>query len=472
MKTQILDIVKRLVKWDKKLEIYTNGEDNAYPERVDRLVNNSVTAKMSLSILVQYLLGKGFGDKDNLIINQNNKQKLIYFAEDVADSLAEFRGVAIHFDYNALFEPVNPVVLPFETIRIGKKDSKKYNGKILTCDDWTEAKAENISTYDVFNSNTKVVEAQIKAQDGIDKYKGQILYINYDKNYYYPLSRIDSVMNDCDSEAQASIYKNQLLRNGFFGKTLIITKPLVDQNIDEFIYDSEGNKTPNREYTDLESEATEVKKTIEEFIGSENAGGAMLMEMDWAGDKMDDAIKFVNIDGKIDDKMFEYTENSVSKNILMAFENIPVALVKSPDTALLGNSGEAIKEAKKTYWQNTNKERNRFETLLNEVLFYVGLQTETDYLMVMPLIEGVKTLSVADEVESSPEASEETLKAQASLRGSVGGVQGILGIQQSVSQGLTDIESAITILMEIYGFSRAVSAALLGKPDIENGNNN
>ena len=59
----------------------------------------------------------------------------------------------------------------------------------------------------------------------------------------------------------------------------------------------------------------------------------------------------------------------------------------------------------------------------------------------------------------------ETLKAQAALRGSVGGVQGVLGIQQSVSDGLTDFDSAITILMEIYGFTRSVSEALLGKPD-------
>ena len=58
----------------------------------------------------------------------------------------------------------------------------------------------------------------------------------------------------------------------------------------------------------------------------------------------------------------------------------------------------------------------------------------------------------------------ETLKAQAALRGSVGGVQGVLGIQQSVSDGLTDFDSAITILMEIYGFTRSVSEALLGKP--------
>lgn len=390
MKVKILDIVKRLIKWDKKLEVYRNGEDNAYPERVDRLINNSVTAKMSLDILTQYLIGKGFGEVDNFVINKDNKEKLIIFAEKLADTLSEFRGAAIHYSYNALFEACNPVILPFENIRIGKKDSKKYNGKILVSDDWTEAKQDNIQIYDVFNNDPNIVEKQVARDGGITKYKGQILFINEDYNYYYPLSRIDSVMNDCDSEAQASVYKNQLLRKGFFGKTLIITKPLVDSSIPEYLIDADGKQIPNREYMELESEAEQVKKTLEDFIGAENAGGAMLMEMDWAGDKMDEAIKIQNIEGKIDDKMFEYTENSVSKNILMSFCNLPVALVKSPDAALLGNSGESMKEAKKLYWENTMKERNRFETILNDVLKHCGI--ELPYLTVKPLIDANNTL--------------------------------------------------------------------------------
>src|SRR5690606_25040291 len=49
--------------------------------------------------------------------------------------------------------------------------------------------------------------------------------------------------------------------------------------------------------------------------------------------------------------------------------------------------------------------------------------------------------------------SPETLAAQAQLRGSVGGVQGILAIQQSVAQGTTDYDAAIGILTVVYGFT-------------------
>jgi hypothetical protein len=458
VRTELLDIIKRVIKWDEKLEIYTNGVDNAYPERVDRLINNSVTSKMALSILTQYLIGKGFGASDDIIINSDTKQKLYDLALDIDDSLAEFRGVAIHFSYNLNYKPVNPKVIPFENVRIGKKDSKKYNGKILVSDEWAEPKVDNIKIVDVFNNKESVVISQIKQAGDIQKYKGQILYINYDKNYYYPLSRIDSVMNDCDSEAQASVYKNQLLRKGFFGKTLVVTRPLTDNTIPEYLINGSGERIPNREYRNMLDEADTTKKTIETFLGAENAGGAMLMEMDWAGDNLDDAIKIQQIESKLDDKMFSYTEESVSKNILMSFENLPIALVKSPDSAMFGNSGEALKEAKNTYWENTTKERNKFVTILNEVLGYIGLDNN---LEVIPLLSDGLASSEGEEKEISPE----TLKAQASLRGSVGGVQGILGIQQSFADGLTDLESAITILVEIYGFTRSISSALLGRPD-------
>jgi hypothetical protein len=53
-------------------------------------------------------------------------------------------------------------------------------------------------------------------------------------------------------------------------------------------------------------------------------------------------------------------------------------------------------------------------------------------------------------------------EAKAKLKGSVGGVQGILAIQTSVSQGLTDYDAAIALLREIFGFDDVKAAATLG----------
>lgn len=58
----------------------------------------------------------------------------------------------------------------------------------------------------------------------------------------------------------------------------------------------------------------------------------------------------------------------------------------------------------------------------------------------------------------------ETQKAQAQLRGSVGGVQGILAIQTAVSQGTATREAALSTLTIIYGFTDQQASDILGNP--------
>lgn len=364
MRVSILEIVKNVVKWDKKLEVYTNGEDNAYPERIDRLINNSITAKMASDLMIQYIIGSGLGNADNHKVSDN--QKLIDFSTDLTEDIVKNRGVFIHFDYNANFEPINPKILPFNRCRVGKKDSNEYNGKIVYKLDWNDNK-EEAKKFDVYNNDKKIVESQVKKAGSLSKYKGQVLFINLDRKYIYPLSRIDSVMNDCDSEAQAAIYRNQLLRKGFFGKQIVATAPLIGNDEPEYI-DRDGTLTINREWQRKESERKEVKETIEKFIGAENAGGAMLIEIPDFDSKIEDVFQVIKIDSTLDDKMFEYTENQTSKNILMAFNNLPVGLVKSPDSALFGNSGESLKAMQEMYWKNCDKDRKIVETIINDIV--------------------------------------------------------------------------------------------------------
>lgn len=67
--------------------------------------------------------------------------------------------------------------------------------------------------------------------------------------------------------------------------------------------------------------------------------------------------------------------------------------------------------------------------------------------------------------ESDPDQKNaKTLEAQANLRGSVGGVQGLLAIQQGVAAGTTSLESGLSMLQIIYGFTPQEASSLLGKP--------
>ncbi|PZR24448.1 MAG: hypothetical protein DI539_00285 [Flavobacterium psychrophilum] len=357
MKTLLIDVWKRLTPWSKSADVYANDTDNAYPERMDRLINNSVTAKSAAAIMVQYLIGKGYGyENDSLIINKDKNLKLIDFADDVADDLVKQRGVFIHVNWNALYQVSDFSVIPYEWCRIGKTDSNDYSGKIAICKEWLKPKKTDIQLIDVFNPRKKVIDAQVEKAGGWEQYKGQVLFVNMDTKLLYPLSRIDSVAEDCDSEAQASVYKNRLLRKGFFGNTLVVTRPLV------------GEGLTDKALLDAESEREQFQKAIKESLGAENTGGVLCLEMDFAGEKLEDAILIKQIESKIDDKLFDYTETSVRENILVAFNNLPSGLVKTNESSLFGNSGEAIREMKRTYWENTTKERNLLTSVINQLL--------------------------------------------------------------------------------------------------------
>ena len=359
MKTLLIDVWKRLTPWNKSADVYSNDIDNAYPERMDRLINNSVTAKSAAAIMVQYLIGKGYGtDNDSLIINKDKNLKLIDFADDVADDLVKQRGVFIHVNWNALYQIANFSVMPFEWCRIGRTDSNEYAGKIAICKEWLKPKRSDIQLIDVFNPRKRVIDAQVEKAGGWENYKGQVLYVNMDTKLLYPLSRIDAVADDCDSEAQAAIYKNRLLRKGFFGNTLVVTRPLV----------GEGLEPGSKAFMEAESERERFQQAIKNSLGAQNTGGVLCLEMDFAGEKLEDALLVKQIESKIDDKLFNYTETSVRENILVAFNNLPAGLVKTNETSLFGNSGEAIREMKRSYWENTTKERGLLTAILNGLL--------------------------------------------------------------------------------------------------------
>jgi len=361
VRTTLIDIYKKLTTYDKKVGIINNGVDNLYPERVDRFINNSVTAKTCARIMATYLAGNGWGeDNDKLIVNSKDKTTLQKFTSQIANSSSKQRGVWIQVTYNLNYKPDSYTVLPYNNCRLGKKDDDKYNGKIGVSDDWENAKENNIIFVDVFNNNKAVVKSQVDAQKGKDdveklsNYKGQILYFNLDEEYLYALSQVDPVLKDCDSEAQASTYKNRSLRKGYMGQKAIITKPLADALED---YNNQ------EEYHLALSERDNFIKTFEDSMGADNQGGINLFEMQHENDSLDDLIKVIDIDSGIKDDTFKHTEESIFNNILMSFYSLPSGLIR-PVNTLFGQSGDAIHQMKIVYQDNTSIPRKEIIQLI------------------------------------------------------------------------------------------------------------
>ena len=380
LSSAFLSVFKK-AKLDKSLGVHENGEDNLYPNMIEELIKESVTAFRCSRLMSAYIIGKGFGDELNKMkINEDKGTSLFSFGNSIAESLSDHLGVFIHVNWNLEgTKIIDSDVLPFTDCRIGKKDSNNYSGKIHVSPDWSDKKvSKKALRVDVFNPDPKVIKAQIDKAGGLDQYNGQILYFKYG-NMVYPLSPLHPSRNDADSEFQASIYKNRSLKKGFFGKTMVVTKPLVDADL------KDGTSDQAKEYQSQVSERDDFRKTLQKFIGANNVDGIMHIEMEFEGDKLEDEILFKNIESNINDKLFSFTESSVRNNIRMAFNNVPAPLIESADGKLFGSSGEAIREMKKFYQDQTVNVRIGAEEIINEITS--RYKEEIPILKILPLIE-------------------------------------------------------------------------------------
>lgn len=439
MRIKLINADNRLsIKYNKTDGIHNWGDDNAYPSLVKSIIGSSVTAKQCVDLNSKYIYGKGFDfAKDIAPIVSKKGLNINQLLRIISREFSEQNNFFLHINYNALFEVISVDLLPSTDVRIGKTDSKNYNGKFVVYNNWDKSQSKKIESKDFnlidrFNPNPAIIESQVEAVGGWNKYKGQILHVTSDFSDTYSLSDVDVVLLDGDGQHQASVFKNGGLRKGFFGAKLFITKPFEDNY-----------------------ERADFVKTIEDLKGAENSSGVLHLEANNQSDNLMEQLLIQNIDSNIDDKKFEYTERSVKENIIDAF-GVPSILVNNSDNSIFGNSGELLKQAKITHWENKEEERSiiidAFKLIFTRFHKKVNPTNNWD---IIPIIQSEQNENVAET---------KRLEAQAQLKGSVGGVQALLQIQQSVAQGLTDLKSAVVIISEIFGIESSLASQMLGSP--------
>ena len=363
---KLIELVKRLVKYDKTLGVYTNGYDNNYAERVERIINNSATAKPATKLFRKYIVGKGFDDDLNkFIVNKEHRISLRKFLFNLVNSYAYQNGVFIHINYNLNYKITSLKVFPYKHCLVGKKDDKDWAGKILVYDNWLgengKVDKKKINVIDAYNPNPKVIKAQIEKAGGIDDYKGQVFFYN-PEDTVYPLAHIDNVLNDADSEHRVGVFKNVSLRKGFFGKKILITPPMVDGELRKPL--SELSESEQEEKRLSESERENFRKESQSFLGADNSGDFMHMEMEFEGDDIEKAFKWVDIKTNIDDKLFAHTETSVSNNVAKSL-GVPSILIDNNDKSIFGNSGALLRSAKEFFQEQREED---IENIENEIL--------------------------------------------------------------------------------------------------------
>lgn len=127
------------------------------------------------------------------------------------------------------------------------------------------------------------------------------------------------------------------------------------------------------------------------------------------------------------------------------------------------NADEMAISMKSLYRRHTNPSRNSILRPLQSVFDLIGI-----FKLDFKDFETEKKLDEnADGATAGNSLDDKTLEAQASLKGSVGGVQSLLEIQSSYSKGLTTYDSAVNMLDVIFGYNRETAIRLLGQPKID-----
>ena len=150
------------------------------------------------------------------------------------------------------------------------------------------------------------------------------------------------------------------------------------------------------------------------------------------------------------DERFIMLQDMVEKNIVMGHEIPPQLVILTPGKLGSTEEREELLTEFQQYYITIRQEE--IENVFNYVLSTIGFTEELVLKQYDEVsIDKIEDLGVQE-------------KAQAELKGSVGGVQGILNIQQAVSQGITTIDAGAAILELIYGISPIEARRILGEP--------
>lgn len=376
MKIKLADIERPLiVKLDKSIKsdgvngIMTYGEDNDYPQKIERIINNSITAKASASIYAKFLTGSGFNANiNNIVIGYDYRGQKITIRKllsQVSHSISYYNGVFLHLNFNLAQEVTKVSFLNFKNCRFAKLDDRGYTAKIGYYDNFHKEKKEKfdkkkIKFYHIYNDKPNVLTKQIRNAGSIEKFTGQVHCLFLDNMYLYPISPFDVSSLDADTEAQLALHRNNEVRNGFTSKTIFV----VPENPINSDLTSQNEKS--NLYNDHESE---IEKDFAEFVGPDGEK-VMVIEVppNEKGDiNADKAVNSVSLDSNIDSDLYNDWQSEITNNIRKSVQALPAILIDYEQSNLGNTSGEAVHRATDFYNEMTKDDRQQISDFFGEI---------------------------------------------------------------------------------------------------------
>jgi len=418
------------------------GDDNNYPSYLVGLMNSSSKHNSLLTKKVNMAVGAGFKDNPALVdffANVEGSENLNDIVFKMGWDLFLYGGYSMAVTWSRdKTKIVRVKYVPFDKVRIAKEDEddaammkgveagKSY---YLISGDWEQYRKE------------KYKPELIQSFDGV--YFGEDTELIYHTEYrsgvdYYTHPSYISTIDWIELDVQIANFHLSSVHNGFTPSMIISFKGGVPS----------------------EEERKQVKKNLEkQYGGTDNASSVFVT---FSKDS-DSAPEFIPINLNASDDRFIQLEEQIQQNIIVGHGASPVVAGVAV-SGKLGSTNE-IEEAEEVFFNSViEPKQSVIENSFNWILKTNASNEKVD-------LGSLRSVTQDEVVEG--EVVDVEAEAKAKLRGSVGGVTGILSIAAQVSEGTISLDGGVAILETIFGIDREAGIRMLQKDSkkiLEDGN--
>ena len=402
------------------------GDDNLYPDFLLEILNfkGSNLHQAIINRKVKMMTGSGVVETPSNSVylqNEYNDDSLNSIVFKIGFDYEIFNGFAYEVIWSndgSMIAEINHI--PFHNVRVGAPDEDGNITHYLMSADWTQTRKAEYKPVMIPKYNP---ESRQGSQ--------LVYYVDYNPmNRFYPTAYYSNAINYISLHYEISNFHIQQAKNGY---------------APSFVLNMTTASIPTEE------EMAQFKREFDkEYKGTENAGKMILT----FSENEQGAPTLIPITANDSDDRFLNLSKEIFENILTAHQVTSPELFGIYVPGSLGNKNNLI-ESLDIFNSVYVKDRAKvIEDNLTEVL---GVTIEIERFEL-------------DDITSGEESEDVNAEAQANLRGSIGGVQGLIEIQQSVEAGTTSRSSAQATLELIYGFTPEEAERLLG--DVQEDNDN
>jgi hypothetical protein len=429
--------------------------DNNYPARMRNILANSVTAVNCLKTYIRFVFGRGLSDQDfaETAINESG-ETVSRLLRRAVENKGFINGVAIHLNYNGVYEKVEATLIPIETVRLSI-DKKK----VAVHPNWEKRKDKkrfqksDIEFFDLYDPSPEAIDSQVKEAGGIENYKGQVFFWS-PNGVEYPVAEWDASAEDLQTEGGTKIFRNRTVGQNFMPSQYIVVDD-VESNDEE----TDGNPSKvDESFADI------IVGTVRQFQAPENAGSVMVIQKP----SPDTTFEMHVPDLQHFDGMYEKTEKSTESAILRAWMMPRPLILEGGDS--LFSSGEVLNAAAEFYNNVTEFDRIELKDILTEVFsgWEFDICPSGDF-SILPIVVKKKITAeyfpmfTTNEIRESLGASAvEDKEAETKMLAETIGVSGTTSLISIVTDTAMTIDAKKGTLKTLFNFTEEQVNEVLG----------